>query len=331
MQSDVSWQFKWLALAADLFFAFFNFTLAIRHFNHVSFLIHLTPETDEIVTHEMIVRSINDGFLHNSFGMRCYYFTIPLVLWLFSPLFLCCRLGSADRGAVYSRPQHLMKKPMNSKRFLYFTDPLCGWCFGMGPVIERILEDYSSHFSFEIHHYGLCPGERALTVSPDLLDGFRSEVKRIETRTGAKITPKFWNLLQKEGFRYDSLPATQAALAVRSIDPSRELAFVHEMQRRLFTQGDDPRDENRLAEAVEAVGVDTNLWRERWQTPEIAEKTESDFDLADDLGLEIVPSLLFFGNEKPTRLCAGFTPYEDLKARIDTALETSNLLKINEF
>ena len=52
------------------------------------FLIHLTPENDKIVTHEMIVRSINDGFLHNSFGMRCYYFTIPLVLWLFSPLFL---------------------------------------------------------------------------------------------------------------------------------------------------------------------------------------------------------------------------------------------------
>ncbi len=100
MRSEFSWQFKWLALAADLFFAFFNFTLAIRHFNHVSFLIHLPNTEGKEENLKLVLKSINDGFLHNSFGMRCYYFTIPLVLWLFSPMFLL--VGSVLLiGALY--------------------------------------------------------------------------------------------------------------------------------------------------------------------------------------------------------------------------------------
>ena len=220
---------------------------------------------------------------------------------------------------------------MNSIRFLYFTDTLCGWCFGMSPVIERIIDEVAPRFPFEMHHYGLCPGERALAVTPDLLDGFRAEVARIERLTGAAFSQSFWDLLAKKGFRYDCLPATRAALAVRAIDPTREMAFVHDMQRRLFAGGEDPRDNATFAAAAKEVGVDAERVLELCQTLEITEKTEEDFDLADDLDIEIAPSLLLIANDEITRLCAGFTPYEDLKARIDTALETVKLARISGF
>ncbi len=82
------WRLKWLLLGADLFFAFFNFSLAIRHYNHAGFIMELPPSCDENTSPDRVTHILNRGAFFNSLGMRGYYLTIPVTLWLLGPAWL---------------------------------------------------------------------------------------------------------------------------------------------------------------------------------------------------------------------------------------------------
>ena len=77
-----------MLLGADFMYAFFNFTLAVRYYNHTGFMINLpTDDTTEIKV-EDVVDILNRGGTHYTLGLRGYYLAIPLALWLFGPLWL---------------------------------------------------------------------------------------------------------------------------------------------------------------------------------------------------------------------------------------------------
>ena len=98
------WLAKLLLLGADFMYAFFNFTLAVRYFNHTGFMINLPTENTEIEV-EDVVKILDRGGIHYTLGLRGYYLAIPLALWLFGPiwlmggtLFLIISLYRLDRG-----------------------------------------------------------------------------------------------------------------------------------------------------------------------------------------------------------------------------------------
>ena len=73
---------KLLLLMIVLFFSFFNFTLSIRYYNKAGFILCIR-EDDVVENHQQYaVRTVFNGALHYMLGMRSYYLTVPLVLWL---------------------------------------------------------------------------------------------------------------------------------------------------------------------------------------------------------------------------------------------------------
>jgi uncharacterized membrane protein len=87
-RSETLWLIKMLLLVIVFFFSFFNFTLAIRHFNHASFGLGIPDHSDGIATHEFMTHVINTGSFHYTLGMRGYYLAIPFGLWLFGPIWM---------------------------------------------------------------------------------------------------------------------------------------------------------------------------------------------------------------------------------------------------
>lgn len=79
---------KLLLLIIIFFSAFFNFTLAIRSYNRAGFMINIPLARDPLITPEFVTRVLGRGMNHYSLGMRGYYFSVPLVLWLFGPYWL---------------------------------------------------------------------------------------------------------------------------------------------------------------------------------------------------------------------------------------------------
>lgn len=83
------WLIKLLALVVDLFVAFFSFTLAIRKFNHVGYLLNVPAELNHpVITPKYVADYMNRAAHYYSIGMRTYYFTVPLLFWLFDPLLM---------------------------------------------------------------------------------------------------------------------------------------------------------------------------------------------------------------------------------------------------
>lgn len=79
---------KLLLLAVGFLFAFFNFALALRYFNHAGFALALPADGDEPTTPTAVAQGINRGVLHYTLAMRAYYLAVPLALWLFGPEWL---------------------------------------------------------------------------------------------------------------------------------------------------------------------------------------------------------------------------------------------------
>ena len=111
----------------------------------------------------------------------------------------------------------------------YFADPMCSWCWGFAPVIQRIKQDYSHHLRISLNVGGLRPG----TTEP-LGETARAEIlhhwHQVHTRTGQPF--KFDGALP-ETFVYDTEPASRAVLAFASLDADRTLAYFGETQCRV--------------------------------------------------------------------------------------------------
>lgn len=86
--SETLWVIKLFVLSALFFYAFFNFTLSIRYYNHASLLINAPQDLEPASNVEMVASILNHGALHYTLGMRGFYLAIPLGLWLFGPFWM---------------------------------------------------------------------------------------------------------------------------------------------------------------------------------------------------------------------------------------------------
>lgn len=77
---------KLLFLLLDLFAGFFAFTMAIRMFIHVGYMINVpAPLQDRAITPRYVAFHLNRAGRFHTIGMRAYYYCVPLVFWLFGP------------------------------------------------------------------------------------------------------------------------------------------------------------------------------------------------------------------------------------------------------
>ena len=83
------WLIKLILLLLDLFTAFFSFAMAIRVFNHVGYMINVPIGLNhKAISPQHVAVHLNSAGKYYSIGMRAYYFSVPLVFWLFGPHFM---------------------------------------------------------------------------------------------------------------------------------------------------------------------------------------------------------------------------------------------------
>lgn len=83
------WLAKLILLLFDLFVAFFSFSMSIRVFNHVGYMINVPLSLNlKAITTRHVAVHLNSAGNYYSIGMRAYYYSGPLVFWLFGPHFM---------------------------------------------------------------------------------------------------------------------------------------------------------------------------------------------------------------------------------------------------
>ncbi len=85
------WIFKLMMILVDFFVAFFAFSLAVRGYNHVGFLVNVPADmkgSSHGITPAKVALHLNRAASYYSIGMRTYYFSVPLLLWLFGAIWM---------------------------------------------------------------------------------------------------------------------------------------------------------------------------------------------------------------------------------------------------
>jgi uncharacterized membrane protein len=81
-------RFKLLFLMVALFASFFSFSLAIRYYNKASFILCIHDLNSKYHHKTYARRTVFNGALNYMVGMRSYYLSVPLSLWLLGTLWL---------------------------------------------------------------------------------------------------------------------------------------------------------------------------------------------------------------------------------------------------
>ncbi len=87
--SNQLWQVKLGMLLLSFAIAFYYFAMAIRFFNHVGYMINLPYDasTDEDLAQRTCIY-LNKAGSYYTFGIRTFFFSLPIILWFFGPCFL---------------------------------------------------------------------------------------------------------------------------------------------------------------------------------------------------------------------------------------------------
>lgn len=83
--SNELWQVKLGLLLLSFAIAFYYFAMAIRFFNHVGYMINL-PTDDALC--KQTCAYLNKAGSYYTFGIRTFFFSLPIILWFFGSLFL---------------------------------------------------------------------------------------------------------------------------------------------------------------------------------------------------------------------------------------------------
>lgn len=202
-------------------------------------------------------------------------------------------------------------------QFLYFTDPMCSWCYGFGPVVRRLAETFAPRIGVHVVPGGLRPDETRPMSSARAAELIHHwEV--VADETGRPFDRGFF--ARHAGFVYDTAPASRAVVAARRVDASRALAYLDALQGQFYAHGRDPKDRDVQLAAAADAGLDAAAFEAALADPSTEAETRAGFTRFQELGGMGFPMVLLETPERPRIVTIGYQPLEHLTAVVENIL-----------
>lgn len=202
----------------------------------------------------------------------------------------------------------------------YFQDTLCGWCYGFGPVVSRIADEWSEHLEIVVYAGGMVTGDniRALSEMSDFIRGARA---RVEETTGVTFGEAFLNgLLLRRDVVLDSEPPARALETMRAMQPTNHIAFSHRLQRALYADGLDMNAESTYRLLAEEAELNADEFIMLMNSPEISDAVADEFEYVASLGIGGFPTMLLEIGDNVHLLSNGYATYEHIDTMLRSAL-----------
>ena len=120
-------------------------------------------------------------------------------------------------------------------RLHYLFDPLCGWCYGVAPLIEAAAE--LPGLEIELHGGGMLAGANRRAINPQWRAYVLPHDRRIAELSGQPFGDGYFNgLLNDQGAVLDSEPPISAILAAQAVT-GQGLAMLQRIQHAHYVEG----------------------------------------------------------------------------------------------
>jgi putative protein-disulfide isomerase len=206
----------------------------------------------------------------------------------------------------------------------YCYDAYCGWCYGFSTVMTQIANQFPA-LQIEVLSGGMILPEEPVHISATA--GYiQSAYKTVEEYSGVSFGPDYlWHINNPDlSDWYPNSEKPAIALSIfKEIYPERQVEFATDLQKALHFEGRDLTDDEAYKHLLEKYSIQPALFYERLKSEEYKEKANYEFALVKQLQVTGYPCVLLQESETKFHLLArGYTPYIDLKARLDRALQS---------
>ncbi|MBU2580157.1 MAG: DsbA family protein [Alphaproteobacteria bacterium] len=202
------------------------------------------------------------------------------------------------------------------KALIYFADPMCSWCWGFTPQIQKLGAYFSERLPIGLVMGGLRAGTSE-PVDAKMKDYLRSAWTSVAERSGQ---PFDFSFLDRDGFVYDTEPACRAVVTIRDLAPENALTFFTSIQRAFYADGFDPTATDTLADLAVAAGVARDDFIAAFEGVPMALKTAEDFQLGQRIGVRGFPTLVASDENGLRLVSSGYREVEDLVPLLETWL-----------
>ncbi|MCA1778708.1 MAG: DsbA family protein [Xanthomonadaceae bacterium] len=196
---------------------------------------------------------------------------------------------------------------------VYLADPMCSWCWGFSPVIEGIAEQYRDNARIRVLAGGLYPGATE-PMSNQFKAAVREHWQHVNRRAGQ---PFDFGFFDRDRFVYDSEPPCRALVTVREHHPDLTLPMLRALHAAFYQENRDITDPAVLREVAAGIGLDRDEFAQAFESDAMRKRAQDDFDLARELGMRGLPTLLGYDQSAIVTITEGYCGLAEVKSDLD--------------
>lgn len=202
---------------------------------------------------------------------------------------------------------------------LYLTDPMCAWCWGFAPVLDRLTRELKD--SVPLHYIvgGLAPDSDAPMPGP-IRQMVQGAWDSVEAATGVQFNRDFWAKCQP---RRSTYPACRAVLAAESLQEALGPKMVRAIQHAYYQDARNPSDVDVLVHLATALQLDASEFRDALLSPAIETRLQEHIATRAHLGATAdasgFPSLILRTGTHNMPLTRGYCSWEELEPKLRQA------------
>jgi len=199
------------------------------------------------------------------------------------------------------------------REIIYVGDPMCSWCWGFSPVLQKIADQYGKTAPMRLVVGGL----HAFDTDP-MNDEYKARIKhhweQVAEATGQPFNYAFF---ERDGFVLDTEPACRATVVVRNIKPDALLSFYERIHKGYYVEDTDTTTLETFVEYADKEGIDTAAFTAAFESEDTKQETISDFTWCQQSGVTGFPTVVLREDDTLAALSVGYQPFDSLQPILD--------------
>lgn len=198
------------------------------------------------------------------------------------------------------------------KELIYIADPMCSWCWGFSPVIDRVADLIRGKATLRVLPGGLRT-DTQMPLSEHEVAYVMGEWRKIAEKTGQ---PFDFEQPLDSTYVYNTGPSCRALSLMNRERPACGLDYLRSLQQAFYVGRRDLKDPQVLADYAQSYGVARAQFLERFDQPATLDAMDADIHFVRQCGIEGFPAVLMRTGPRIQKLTIGYQPYEVLEPHL---------------
>lgn len=203
-------------------------------------------------------------------------------------------------------------KAQEKPTLIYVMDPLCGWCYGFSPVMQRVYDTYKEKAHFEVITGGMITGNEIGPIGV-IAPFLKKATAQVTQHTGAEFSPKFLDTILTEGTQI--LTSVEPSIAVqlcKTKKPDSIFSFLTALHKEIYINGLKTANINDYSRLFREMGFDESIFINDLKNKKYLTMAQQDFRKAESLGIESYPALLIRSKAGVKVIARGYVHWDQL-------------------